>query len=52
MQEGPDSTCKAEAHEDASVGVLRHLGLVVQDPGPRDGGGPFGYAQPCNTTAN
>lgn len=41
------STCKAEAHQDASMGVLWHFGLVVQDPGPRDGRRPFGYAQPC-----
>lgn len=44
------STCKAKAHKDASMGVLRHLGLIVQDPGPSDGRRPFGYAQPYRHT--
>ena len=42
-------TCQAEAHEDAGVGVLRDAGLVVQDPGARDGRGTLRNAQPCST---
>ena len=42
-------TCQAQPHEDAGMGVLRDAGLVVQDPGARDGGGALGDAQPCST---
>ena len=42
-------TCKAEPHEDASMGVLGGPGLVVQDPGARNGRRALGDAQPCST---
>ena len=43
-------TCEAKAHDHAGVGVGRHFGLVVHDPGARHLRAAGSHTQPCTSS--